>query len=199
MNARFFLPFLKTFFAFICVNSLKMANKSELANGVLEPHPISDAEKKLNLSLCLRPPNNVAKGNLRSCSYRLKRKARGTWKICLFSFTYWAHYRRRHLRLRRCPQDLRLGIRTQHSFSKSACHLFTSYVCYPKFGPEKKFCKETTRAEWIKANCALKILIFRFFTFFLELIFYFVLFIHFISFLRTTFSGTHVRTVRTCR
>ena len=33
------------------------------------------------------------------------------------------------------PQDLRLGIRTQHSFSKSACHLFTSYVCYPKFGP----------------------------------------------------------------
>ena len=55
---------------------------------------------------------------------------------------------------------------------------------------EKKFCKETTIAEWIKANCALKILIFRYFTFFLELIFYFVLFIHFISFLRTTFSGT---------
>ena len=169
MNARFFLPFLKAFFAFICVNSLKMANKAELANGVLEPHPISDSEKKLNLSLCLRPPNNVAKGNLRSCSYRLKRKARGTWKICLFSFTYWAHYRRRHLRLRRCPQDLRLGIRTQHSFSKSACHLFTSYVCYPKFGPlmncfvsletdirverkkvrcfRKNFFKETTRAE----------------------------------------------------
>ena len=30
-----------------------------------------DSEKKLNLSLCWRPPNNVAKGNLRSCSYRL--------------------------------------------------------------------------------------------------------------------------------
>ena len=120
------------------------------------------------------------------------------------------------------PPGFTVGIRTQHSFSKSACHLFTSYVCYSKFGPlmncfvsletdiwverkkqsvvlEKNYCKETTRAEWIKANCALKILIFRYFTFFLELIFYFVLFIHFISFLRTTFSGTHVRTVRTCR
>ena len=134
MNALFLL-FLKTFLAFISVNSLKMANKGELAYEVLKPHPILDSEKKLNLSLCLRPPNNVAKGNLRSCSYRLKRKARGTCKICLFSFTYWAHYRRRHLRLRRCPQDLRLGIQTQHSFSKSARHLFTSYVCYPKFGP----------------------------------------------------------------
>ena len=45
--------------------------KGELAYGVFEPHPISDSEKKLNLSLCLRPPNNVGKGNLRSCSYRL--------------------------------------------------------------------------------------------------------------------------------
>ena len=49
-----------------------MANKGELAYEVLEPHPISDSEKKLNLSLCLRPPNNVAKGNfLRLCSYKL--------------------------------------------------------------------------------------------------------------------------------
>ena len=70
MNALFLL-FLKTFLAFISVNSLKMANKGELAYEVLKPHPILDSEKKLNLSLCLRPPNNVAKGNLRSCSYRL--------------------------------------------------------------------------------------------------------------------------------
>ena len=49
-----------------------MANKGELAYEALEPHPISDSEKKLNLSLCLRPPNNVAKGNfLRLCSYKL--------------------------------------------------------------------------------------------------------------------------------
>ena len=35
------------------------------------PHPSSDSEKKLNLFLCLRPPNNVTKGNLTSCWYKL--------------------------------------------------------------------------------------------------------------------------------
>ena len=55
--------------------------------------------------------------------------------------------------------------------------------------------KETTTVEWIKANCALKITIFRYFAFFLFL--FFLLFIHYKSFLCTIFSGTHVRTVRT--
>ena len=34
-------------------------------------HPSSDSERKLNLFLCSRPPNIVAKGTLRWCSYRL--------------------------------------------------------------------------------------------------------------------------------
>ena len=37
--------------------------------------------------------------------------------------------------------------------------------------------KETTRVEWIEANCALRIIIFRNFAFFLELTYY--LFIYF--------------------
>ena len=53
--------------------------------------------------------------------------------------------------------------------------------------------KETTRVEC--ANCALKIIIFRYFAFFLELTFYFLLFIHYTFFLCTTFSGIDVRTV----
>ena len=57
--------------------------------------------------------------------------------------------------------------------------------------------KETTRVELIEANCALKIIICRYFAFFLELTFYLIFFIHFISFLCMTFSGTHVLTVRT--
>ena len=57
------------FFAFISVNSLKMANIGEL-EWVLGTAP-KFGLKKLNLSLCLRPSNNVAKGNLRWCSYRL--------------------------------------------------------------------------------------------------------------------------------
>ena len=55
--------------------------------------------------------------------------------------------------------------------------------------------KETTRVEC--ANCALKIIIFRYFALFLELTFYFLLFIHYIFFLCTTFSGMDVRTVCT--
>ena len=50
-----------------------MANLGVLLYGVLGrgPHPIasSDSEKKLNVSLRLRSPNNVAKGNLMSTSY----------------------------------------------------------------------------------------------------------------------------------
>ena len=48
---------------------------------------------------------------------------------------------------------------------------------------KKKLFQETTRVEWIEANCALrsglKIIIFRYFAFFLELTFYFLLFNHY--------------------
>ena len=52
-------------------------------------------------------------------------------------------------------------------------------------GEEKKsvvlekniYFNETTRVKWIEANRALKIIIFRYFAFFLELTFYFLLFI----------------------
>ena len=51
--------------------------------------------------------------------------------------------------------------------------------CFSK----KKLFQETTRVEWIEANCAprsaLKIIIFRYFAFFLELTFYFLLFNHY--------------------
>ena len=64
--------FFFNFFEFISVNSLKMANIGELPCGVLGTAPKFGSAKKLNLSLCLRPPNNVAKGNfLRLCSYKL--------------------------------------------------------------------------------------------------------------------------------
>ena len=53
------------FFGFFSVHSLKMANIGELPLRSLGegPHPSSNSAKKLKLSLCLRPPNNVAKGN----------------------------------------------------------------------------------------------------------------------------------------
>ena len=44
---------------------------------------------------------------------------------------------------------------------------------------EKILFQETTRVEWIEANCALKIIIFRYFAFFLEPTFYFLLFNHY--------------------
>ena len=64
--------FLKKLFG-VYFNSLNMANIGVLPYRVLGrgPHPIasSDSEKKLNVSLRLRSPNNVAKGNLMSSSY----------------------------------------------------------------------------------------------------------------------------------
>ena len=59
---RFFFLFFN-FFEFISVNSLKKAYIGELPYGVLGTAPKFESAKKLNLSLCLRPPNNVAKGN----------------------------------------------------------------------------------------------------------------------------------------
>ena len=94
------------FFLNFHFNSLKMANIGQLRMESWRSHPSSDSEKKFNLPLCLRPPNNVAKGNLRLCSHSLYRKTHWTCKICCFSFTYWAHCRRRHRRLCRCSQDL---------------------------------------------------------------------------------------------
>ena len=71
----FFLCVCFNFFAFISVNSLKMAKMytGELPQGVLGTAPKFELgeEIELNLSLSLRPSNNVAKGKLRSCSYRL--------------------------------------------------------------------------------------------------------------------------------
>ena len=70
MEPSFFFFF--NCFEFISVNSRKMANMGELPYGVLGTAPKFGSAKKLNLSLCLRPPNNVAKGNfLRLCSYKL--------------------------------------------------------------------------------------------------------------------------------
>ena len=67
-----FFFFFFNFFEFISVNSLEMTNIGELPYGVLGTAPKFESAKKLNLSLCLRPPNNVAKGNfLRWCSYKL--------------------------------------------------------------------------------------------------------------------------------
>ena len=73
-----------------------MAYIGELPTEFWGPHQGSDSEKKLNLSLCSRPPNNVAKGHLTSCSNRLKRKARCTCKIAksvfFFSIYLWGSF-----------------------------------------------------------------------------------------------------------
>ena len=56
--------FFFNFFEFISVNSFKLAYIGELPYGVLGTAPKFESAKKLNLSLFLRPPNNVAKGIL---------------------------------------------------------------------------------------------------------------------------------------
>ena len=88
-----------------------MANIDELPYGVLGTAPKIGSAKKLNLSLCLRPPNNVAKGNfLRLVRTGCKEKRTGPAKFAVFSFTYRAHCRRRHRGVRRCSQDLSICV-----------------------------------------------------------------------------------------
>ena len=63
-----------------------MANIGELPYGVLGTAPKFGSAKKLNLPLSLRPPNNVAKGNIyggvrTSC----KKKRPGRAKFVVFS------------------------------------------------------------------------------------------------------------------
>ena len=96
------------------VHSLKMANIGELPLRSLGdgPHPSSDSAKKLKFSLCLRPPNNVAKGNFFYGGVRTgcKEKHAGRAKFVVFSFTNWAHCRRRHRRLCRFSQNLSMCV-----------------------------------------------------------------------------------------
>ena len=65
MRVFCFALFFSDFCGFFFVHSLKMANIGELPLRSLGegPHPSSESAKKLKLSLCLRPPNNVAKEN----------------------------------------------------------------------------------------------------------------------------------------
>ena len=126
------------------------------------PHPSSDSEKKFNLFLCLRPPNKVAKGNLTSRSHKLKRKARCS------SFTYWARFVwrsrccRRHRRLRRCMLRGFIDVRkeSEHVFRKNACHLFTRYICYWRFGSLMNYCVSLETDIWVlrikKVHCLRK-------------------------------------------
>ena len=84
-----------------------MANMGELPYGVLETAPKFGSAKKLNLSrvyvLQTTTQNEFFYGGVRtSC----KKKRAGRAKFVVFSFTYWAHCRRRHRGLRCCSQDL---------------------------------------------------------------------------------------------
>ena len=58
--------------------------------------------------------------------------------------------------------------------------------------------KETTSVEWIEANCILKIIIFRYFAFFLELAIYFLLFNHYYLFIIFIYFCGQLFQVRMC-
>ena len=85
-----------------------MANIGELPYGVLGTAPKFGSAKKLNLSLCLRPLKQRRKRKFFAVVFLqvVKKKRAGHAKFFVFSFTYWAHCRRRHRALRCCSQDL---------------------------------------------------------------------------------------------
>ena len=153
----------------------------------------------------------------------VKKSALDVQNLLFFSFTYWAHCRRRHRHLRRCSQDLSMcvnGQESEHGFSKHA-FIFSLDIYVIKirsinellrfsgnphlrgegkkvscFRKRKNFSKKQPELNELRQTVhAFKIIIFRYFAFFLELTFYFLLFNHyylliiFIYFLCTTFSA----------
>ena len=74
----------------------------------------------------------------------VKKSALDVQNLLFFSFTYWAHCRRRHCRPRRCSQDLSMcvnGWESEHGFSKNACHHFNSHNFWSKLYFYMKFLK----------------------------------------------------------
>ena len=108
---------------------------------------------------------------------------------------------------------------SEHVFRKKACHLFTRYICYWRFGPLMNYFVSLETDIWVenkKKSIVLEKYIYIFqrnnqrwmnwgklcswnnhlkiFCFLFRITLFLV--IHFISLLCTTFSGTYVRTVR---
>ena len=74
----------------------------------------------------------------------VKKSALDVQNLLFFSFTYWAHCRRRHCRPLRYSQDLSMcvnGWESEHGFSKNACHHFNSHNFWSKLYFYIKFLK----------------------------------------------------------
>ena len=149
--------FFFNFFAFIAVNSLKIKSIGELPYGVLGTAPKFGLREEIDdeLPLCLRPPNNGTKENKKGrvrtgCK---KRALAWTCKICCF-FIYL---------LRSLPSpspssssllpgfiNVRKRLGSEHVFSKKACHLFTRYICYSRFGPLMNYFVSLETDIWVE-------------------------------------------------
>ena len=94
--------FFFNFSAFISVNSLKMANKSEFSYGVLGTAPKFGLREEIEFVPVLTSSKHRCKRNFTVVFVQVVKKSAldvQNFKCC-FSFTYWAHYRRCHRRLR---------------------------------------------------------------------------------------------------
>ena len=120
--------------------------------------------------------------------------------------------------VRLCSQDLSMcvnGQKSEYIFGKNTCQLFTRYIFHSRFGPlvnyfvslhwkpafgqrgkRSPLCKKIYIYFKVKNRVCSQNNYLQIFCFLCRIT-VFLLLIHSISFLCTTFSGTHVRTVRT--
>ena len=105
MRAFFF-----NFSAFISADSIKMANKVELPYGVLGTAPKFGLREEIEFFPVFTSSKHRCKRHFAVVLVQVVKKTHWTCKICCFSFTYWAHWRRRHRHLRSCSQDLSMGV-----------------------------------------------------------------------------------------
>ena len=128
------------------------------------PHPSSDSEKKLNLSLCVYVVAKQPRKRKFSVVFIqvVKRSELHVRNVLFFIYRYLLGSFPLTFSLpllsplpqplpspvRRCSQDLSMcvnGYESEHVFGKNICHFFTRYVCHSRFGPLVNYfvCLET--------------------------------------------------------
>ena len=115
------------------------------------PHPNLNSEKKMNL-----PPVFTSFKQRRKRKFKVvfvqvvKKRALDVQNLFLFfffPFSFWAHCRRRRRRRRRRLRrsllpgftDVLKRLESEQAFNYKACHLFTRYICYSRFGPLRNY------------------------------------------------------------
>ena len=140
--------------AFISVNYLKMANTDESPYGVLGTSPKFGLREEIEFAPEFTSSKHRCKRNFTVVFVQVVKKSVLDVQFFFFSFTNWAHCRRRHRRLRRCSQGLSMcvnGYESEHILVKMpAIFSLVRYICYSRFSPLMDYFVSPETEIWVE-------------------------------------------------